>query len=285
MNGTAAAVTDLAPPRAARRRVNFAPYLGAALLLFLTILALFPERIAPFDPTRLVARPFQPPSETHPFGTNDIGQDVLSELIWGTRLSLFIGVSVAFLSVGAGTAIGILSGYFGGWPGAALMRIADLTLALPFLPLVILLSAYLGPSLRNVVIVLTLVSWAGPARLIRARVLTLLDEPYVEAARALGSSHMALMRRHIWPAVRNLVITQSVLVASISILAEASLSFLGLGDTTAKSWGTMLYFARSSGAFLGESWKWWVLPTGIMIALSVLSLALIGYGLERRSGR
>jgi ABC-type dipeptide/oligopeptide/nickel transport system permease subunit len=198
---------------------------------------------------------------------------------------LTVGLSVAAVSVSAGTVVGIVSGYYGGWWGAVLMRLADLTLALPFLPLVILLSAYLGPSLRNVILVLTLVSWAGPARLIRSRVLSLLQEPYVEAARALGSGHMWVMRKHLWPAVRNLVIAQAVLVAGISILAEASLSFLGLGDTTAKSWGTMLYFARASGAFLGRSWQWWVLPTGIMLALTVLSLVLIGYGFERRSAR
>jgi ABC-type dipeptide/oligopeptide/nickel transport system permease subunit len=266
-------------------RPDLVPLVGAVLLLGLTVLAIFPGRIAPYDPTRLVARPLSAPSAEHPLGTNDIGQDLLSELIWGTRLSLTVGLTVAAVSVSAGTVVGIVSGYYGGWWGAVLMRLADLTLALPFLPLVILLSAYLGPSLRNVILVLTLVSWAGPARLIRSRVLSLLQEPYVEAARALGSGHMRVMRKHLWPAVRNLVIAQAVLVAGISILAEASLSFLGLGDTTAKSWGTMLYFARASGAFLGRSWQWWVLPTGIMLALTVLSLVLIGYGFERRSAR
>jgi peptide/nickel transport system ATP-binding protein/peptide/nickel transport system permease protein len=273
-------------PRIAAPRVwrgNVIPLVGGTMLLLLLILAVFPERFAPYDPTRLVARPLSAPSAEHPLGTNDIGQDLLSELIWGTRLSLFVGLTVAAMSVTTGTLVGIVSGYFGGWQSAVLMRLADLTLALPFLPLVILLSAYLGPSLRNVVLVLALVSWAGPARLIRSRVLSLLNEPFVEASRALGGGHLRVMTLHIWPAVRNLVLSQIVLVAGISILAEASLSFLGLGDTTAKSWGTMLYFARSSGAFLGRSWQWWVLPTGIMLALTVLSLVLISYGFERRS--
>jgi ABC-type dipeptide/oligopeptide/nickel transport system permease subunit len=268
-------------PRLAR--LDLVPLIGGMLLFALIVLAVFPDRFAPYDPTRLVARPLLAPSPEHLLGTNDIGQDLLSELIWGTRLSLAVGLTVAALSVSAGTAIGITSGYFGGWQGASLMRLADLTLALPFLPLVILLSAYLGPSQRNVVLVLTLVSWAGPARLIRSRVLSLFDQPYVEAARALGGGHFRIMQKHIWPAVRNLVLAQAVLVGGVSILAEASLSFLGLGDTTAKSWGTMLYFARASGAFLGRSWQWWVLPTGIMLALTVLSLALISYGFERRS--
>ncbi len=256
------------------------PALGAALLLALIVLSIKPEAVAPYDPTRIVARPLSRPSADHPLGTNDIGQDLLSELVWGTRMSLGVGIAVATVATALGTIVGIVSGYFSGWAGALLMRIVDLTLVLPFLPLVILLSAYLGPSLQNVILVLMLVSWAGPARLIRSRVMVLNGAAYVDAARALGASHIRIMARHIWPGVRNIAVLQFVLVAGVSILAEASLSFLGLGDTTAKSWGTMLYFARASGAFLGDSWLWWVLPVGAMISLTVLSLVMIGYGLE-----
>ena len=160
------------------------------------------------------------------------------------------------------------------------MRLVDLTLVLPFLPLVILLSVYLGPNQRNVTLVLTLASWAGPARLIRSRVLALLSEPYVEAAHALGCSLPRILLLHIWPGVRFIAFVQLMLVASASILAEASLSFLGLGDPSAKSWGTTLYFARASGAFLGNAWLWWVLPPGLMITLTVLSMVLIGYTME-----
>ncbi len=278
---------DLVAGRVAGSGARFealVPWAGGLLLLILVLLALFPQRFAPYDPSDLVARPLSKPSGEHPLGTNDIGQDLFSELIWGTRVSLLVGLTVASMSVTLGTLVGILSGFFGGWLDGLLMRLADLTLALPFLPLVILLSAYIGPDQRNVILVLAVVSWAGPARLVRSRVLSLLQETYVEAAQALGSSNLRIMWRHIWPGVRNIALVQVVLVAGISILAEASLSFLGLGDTTAKSWGTMLYFARASGAFLGDAWKWWVLPTGIMIALSVLSLVLINYGMERRAG-
>ncbi len=271
-----------APRKSRFSRRGLVPLLGWVMLLGLVTLAVFPSTFAPYDPTRITARPLSTPSPEHVLGTNDIGQDLFSELIWGTRISLTTGLGVAGLAVTFGTVVGILAGYFGGWGGAVLMRVADLVLVLPFLPLVILLSAYLGPSQRNVMWVLTLVSWAGPARLVRAQVLTLLHAPYVEAARALGSSHLRLMSTHIWPGVRGIALAQLVLVASMSILAEASLSFLGLGDPSAKSWGAMLYFARASGAFLGPSWQWWVLPTGVMIALSVLSLVLISVGLEGR---
>jgi peptide/nickel transport system permease protein len=222
------------------------------------------------------------PSEHFWLGTNDIGQDLFSELIWGTRASLLTGLTVATLAVGLGTLAGLIGGYRSGLSGVLLFRLADLSLALPFLPLVILLSAYLGPSRANVILVLALASWAGPARLVRSRVLTILGEPYIEAAHAIGCHARRILWTHIWPGVRAIAAVQFVLVANSSILAEASLSFLGLGDPSAKSWGAMLYFARASGAFIGRSWQWWVVPTGLMITLTVLSLALISYALEQR---
>ena len=160
------------------------------------------------------------------------------------------------------------------------MRITDLILVLPFLPLIILLSAYLGASQRNVILVLALFAWAIPARLIRSRVLAIQNEPYIEAAEATGCSNARILRVHIWPGVRLIALVQLMLVASAAILAEASLSFLGLGDPSTKSWGGMLYFARSSGAFLSDAWRWWVLPAGLMISLSVMSLVLIAYSAE-----
>jgi ABC-type dipeptide/oligopeptide/nickel transport system permease subunit len=255
---------------------------GVLIFLFLALLALFPEVFAPYDPAELVARPFQPPGAEHRLGTNDIGQDLLSELIWGTRASLATGLIVGLFAVTLGTVVGLITGYYDNWGSAILQRLVDLTLVLPFLPLVILISAYVGPGQRNVVLILALVSWAIPARLIRSRVLSVSGRPYIEAAQALGSSHRRILWRHVWPAVRSLAVVQLVLVMAATILAEASLSFLGLGDPSTKSWGTMLYFAQVNGVFLGEAWTWWVLPTGLMITLTVLSLVLLAYGLEGR---
>jgi ABC-type dipeptide/oligopeptide/nickel transport system permease subunit len=236
--------------------------------------------VAPYDPAELVGRPLERPSSQFPLGTNDIGQDLLSELIWGTRVSLAVGLIVGIFAVVVGTAVGLVAGYTKGVPSTLLMRLTDLTLVLPFLPLVILLSVYLGPSQRNVILILVLVSWAVPARLIRSRVLSLQNELYVEAAHAIGCTNRRLLLHHIWPGVRFIALVQLLLVASAAILAEASLSFLGLGDPATKSWGSMLYFARASGAFLSDAWRWWVLPTGLMITLAVLSLVLIGYTAE-----
>lgn len=266
--------------RVPRRLSSYAGLVGLTILIGLLLLALFPGLLAPYDPAETVGRPLQKPNEFFLLGTNDIGQDLLSELIWGTRASLSTGLIVGFLAVLIGTVVGLVAGFAAGLPSALLMRLTDLTLVLPFLPLVILLSAYIGPSQRNVILVLAFVSWAGPARLIRSRVLSLLTEPYIEAARAVGCRRRRILLHHIWPGVRFIALVQLLLVASAAILAEASLSFLGLGDPSAKSWGAMLYFARASGAFLTDGWRWWVLPAGLMITLTVLSLALIGYTAE-----
>lgn len=269
-------------PRLSRRIYNVVGLVGAGLLVALLVLSLFPGAIAPYDPTETVGRPFLPPSAAHRLGTNDIGQDILSELIWGTRTSLLTGLVVSLVSVAIGVAAGLISGYFINALSAIILILVDLVLVLPFLPLVILLSAYLGPSQRNVILILILVSWAIPARLIRSRVLTLTEVPYVEAARALGSSDYRIIRRHIWPAVRTIAVVQVMMLAAGAILAEASLSFLGLGNPATKSWGTMLYFAQASGVFLSDGWRWWVAPVGLMITLTVLGLVLLGYWLERR---
>lgn len=269
-------------PRLSSRLYGIVGVVGAVLLATLLLMALFPQAVAPYDPRELAGRPFQPPGDRFLLGTNDIGQDILSELIWGTRVSLVTGLIVSALAVSIGTAVGLVSGYFSNLASTALLRLIDLTLVLPFLPLVILLSAYLGPSQRNIVLILVLVSWAGPARLVRSRVLTLLNRPYIEAARALGSGDWRILFSHVWPGVRAIALVQLVLVGGGAILAEASLSFLGLGDPSTKSWGTMLYFAQASGVFFSDAWRWWVLPAGLMITLSVLSLVLLAYAIEQR---
>jgi ABC-type dipeptide/oligopeptide/nickel transport system permease subunit len=274
---------DWAPhrPSASRRLTRLAGWTGSLVFTIMLLLALFPYTFAPFDSKERVALPLQKPNEQTILGTNDLGQDLFSELIAGTRASLSTGLIVSFIAVFVSVVIGLTSGYLGGWIDSLLMRITDLILVLPFLPLVILLSVYLGPSQKNIILVLSIFFWAAPARLIRAQVLSLRTATYIEAARALGASSFQIMFGHLWSGVRPLALVQIVLIASASILAESSLSFLGLGDPSGKSWGTMLYFARASGAFLSDAWKWWVLPTGLMITFTVLSLALIGYSLEK----
>lgn len=269
-------------PRLSEHIYRVVGWVGVGILSVLTAFALFPQQFTPYDPAEMVARPFLEPSAAHILGTNDIGQDLFSEIIYGTRASLSTGLIVSVLAVSIGTAAGLLSGYYSNPLSTVILILTDLVLVLPFLPFVILLGAYLGQGQRNIILILVLVSWAIPARLIRSRVLSVISTPYVEAAHALGSGDLQIIRQHVWPAVQGIALVQFVMLAAATILAEASLSFLGLGDPATKSWGTTLYFARSSGAFLGEAWKWWVVPAGLMISLSILSLVLIAYALERR---
>jgi len=269
-------------PRLSRRIYDLVGVAGVIILISCWALAIFPQVFAPYDPTEMVARPFLQPSAEHLMGTNDIGQDLFSEIIYGTRASLSTGLIVSIVAVTTGTLAGLISGYYSSIASGAILILIDLFLVIPFLPLVVLLGAYVGPGQQNIIIILALVSWAIPARLIRSRVLSLNDAAYVEAARALGGSDRHIIRTHVWPAVRSIALVQFVMLAATTILAEASLNFLGLGEPATKSWGTTLYYARNSGAFMSEAWKWWVVPAGVMISLTVLSLVLIAYAMERR---
>ncbi len=264
------------------RRRRVAGRVGSVLMGALVLLALFPDWLAPYDPREGVGRPLERPGGEFLLGTNDIGQDLLSELIWGTRVSLVTGVTVGGLAVFIGVVVGLLGAVSRGWSGRVAMRLADLALVLPFFPLVLLLGAYVGGGQLAVVLLLAALLWAGPARVIRARAMSVLEEPYIDAAVVAGGGKGHILFHHVWPAVRDIVAVQFLFVASAAILAEAGLSFLGLGDPTQKSWGTMLFFARASGAALGDAWLWWVLPTGLLITATVLSLVLIFYALEPR---
>jgi peptide/nickel transport system permease protein len=253
---------------------------GLSLLVIFLLIALLAPLIAPFDPTERVGAPFTKPNGQFLLGTNDVGQDILSELLYGTRISLLIGVIAAFISILLGCLVGVIAGYYGGKIEAFLMRLVDLVLVIPFLPLMILLAAFIGPSFWNIILVISLISWASPARVIRSQVLTLKTKGYVEAARSIGTSIRVILIRHILPGVIPIALSQFVLAASHSILIEASLSFLGLGDPFTKSWGTILYYAQARGAFLTDAWIWWVLPPGLLITTLVIGFAFTGYSLE-----
>lgn len=260
-----------------RNRLGFA---GLVILVTLAAIAIFAPLVSPFDPTQQVGRPFLPPGSLFWLGTNDIGQDILSELIYGARVSLTIGALASLTAISIGTLVGIVAGYYGGRVDSLIMRSVDLMLVVPFLPLMILLAAYLGASFWNLIMVIGLLSWARPARVVRSQVLTLKTRGFVLAAQTMGASTWHILRLHILPGVLPLTVAQFVLAASSSILIEASLSFLGLGDPVTKSWGSVLYYAQVRGAFLTGAWKWWVLPPGLLITLAVLGFAFSGYALE-----
>lgn len=244
--------------------------------------AAFAPRLAPYDPSERVGRPFQPPGGGHLLGTNDVGQDLLSELIFGARVSLLVGVTAASVALLIGAAVGILAGYYPRRLGAFLMRTVDLVLILPFLPLLIVLAAYLGRSLVNTILVIGALIWAAPARIIRSQVLSLRSREYVLAARSMGAPDRWIIFRHVVPRTALLATGSFVRAVAGAILLEASLSFLGLGDPIQKSWGSILFWAQARGAFLTPAWKWWVLPPGLLIMAASLGFALIAFSLEER---
>lgn len=255
--------------------------IGILILLLFLIVAIAAPLIAPFDPAERIAQPFLPPGGDYLLGTNDVGQDIFSELIYGSRISLTIGILAALLSILLGSLVGIVAGYFGGKIDSALMRLVDLVLVVPFLPLMILLAAFIGPSFWNLIFVITILTWATPARVVRSQVLTIKMRGFVEAAKSIGSSVTSVMIRHILPGVVPIALSQFIMAASNAILLEASLSFLGLGDPLNKSWGTTLYYAQARSAFLTDAWLWWILPPGVLITALVIGFAFSGYSLEQ----
>ena len=257
-------------------------WIGAGIVILLLLTAIFAPVLAPYDPAERVGRPFLPPSADHLLGTNDVGQDLLSELIFGSRVSLTVGVVAAVVAMLIGTTVGVIAGYYPKRLGAVLMRFVDVVLILPFLPLLIVLAAYLGRSLTNTILVIGVLIWAAPARIIRSQVLSLRSREYVLASRSMGAKDRWVILRHILPRTGLLATGSFVRAISGAILLEAALSFLGLGDPIQKSWGSILFWAQSRGAFLTPAWKWWVLPPGLAIMAASLGFALIAFALEER---
>jgi ABC-type glutathione transport system ATPase component/ABC-type dipeptide/oligopeptide/nickel transport system permease subunit len=263
-------------------RANAVGTAGAVLLALIGGLALLAPWVAPYDPWLQVTTAFAAPSMAHPLGANDVGQDVLSELIYGTRVSLLVGVLAAAIATLVGTTVGAVAGFFRGIVDTCLMRLVDVLLAVPFLPLMIVVGVYVGPGIVSEIVIIGALIWTRTAREIRSQVLPLRERSDVAAARAMGGRSTYLLTRHVLPAIAPLVIPQLVRAANAAILLDASVSFLGLGDSTVKSWGMMLYYANARSAFLTDAWLWWVVPPGVCITAVVLGFALVGYTLEER---
>ena len=248
------------------------------LILFLSI-ALFAPLIAPYDP-RETGSPYQPPNTEHRLGTNDIGQDILSELIYATRVSLAIGFMAGSISIIIGATLGMLAGYYRGRIEELVMAISDVVLLVPGLPLMIILAAYLSPSMWNIIFVVGLLWWCSTTRVVHSRVLQLREMPFVEAARSLGAGDGYIILHHILINCKEIIQAKFALAVASAMLTEASLSFLGLGDPLNLSWGEMIHFAFSRGGFANDMW-WWYLPPGLMICASVLGFVMISMEPER----
>ena len=268
------------PQRRALRRLarRGGAMFGFAFVLLFVLLALLAPWLAPYDPVETSWSAVRAaPSAQYWFGADELGRDVLSRVIWGTRASILAGAVSVTISLALGVPIGMLAGYVGRWVDALISRITDAMLACPFLILAIALAAFLGPSLTNAMIAIGISATPVFIRLTRAQVLSAKSEDYVEAARALGNPHLRIALRHIFPNIVAPLIVQATLAIAAAVIAEASLSFLGLGQQPpAPSWGSMLNTARN---YVDQA-PWMAIWPGLSIFLLVLSFNLLGDGLR-----
>ena len=265
--------------------------IGAFLLITALALATFAPILTPYKATDTIrdangrGLTFAPPSVHGPLGTDDAGRDVWTQLVYGARISLLIGFVAGILAMFIGASLGIIAGYHGGKLDTLLMRTTDVFLVIPDLPLIIVLVAVIRqlnlgiPPIAVLIAVIGLLYWTSTARLIRSQVLSIKERQFVARARAIGASSSHIIRKHILPQVLPLIVASTVLIISTSILVESGLAFLGLGDPTQPSWGTMLNFAFSRSAISNGAW-WFYLPPGLAIVWVTLGCVLLGNVLE-----
>lgn len=261
-----------------------APFvIGAGVVCGLCLVAVFAPLLAPYDPHALSGVPLEAPSGSHWLGTNDVGQDVASQVIWGARSSMALALTAAVVSTILGVVIGIGAPLVGGMADTVAMRTVDVFLAVPGLPLLILLVALVGPSRIAMVLAVASFSWPVITRIVRSQVLTLRSRGFVDAARGFGADPWYLLRRHMAPSVGPLIGTNFIEVAGVAVFLDAGLAFLGLGDPTVPSWGLMLNRASNyPGLYFTDAWQWWVLPPGLAVTAAVLGLTFMWVGCEAR---
>ncbi len=248
--------------------------LGAAIVAAAVLCATFAPVLAPYNPTLAeFAATLRPPTSAHPFGTDQLGRDVLSRVIFGARISLLVGAVTVFVAGVIGCGFGLLAGYLGGWLGAAVMRLADVQLSFPFILLALTINAVLGAGFRNIMLSLAVAGWPLYVRVVRGEILALRHRDYVQAAVATGAGSGRVMRRHVLPNVATPIIVVSTLQVSQFIIAEATISFLGFGiQPPTAAWGTMVSDGRNYIFF-----AWWLSAfPGAALALTALGVNLLG---------
>ncbi len=264
------------------QRSSVSGRIALLVLLAFVLLAIFAPVVARLPHDVSSGPPLSPPSADHILGTDDLGYDLWSMISHGARTSLAVGVLTALFAGVLGAFAGIAAAYREGWTDRVVMRVVDVMVILPDLPAMILLAALFGPSVRTIIIVLVLFSWSIPARMLRSQALVLKEQPYIRMAGHYGAGTFYLMRHHFLPELLPLLSVSMIRLAGMAIVAEASLSFLGLGDPTSKSWGLIINHAISfPGILYTPFWKWWLVFPWLFLALLVTSLALIGRELER----
>lgn len=258
-----------------RFRVNAAMKWGAGIVGVMLAVAVFAPLLAPYDPYKM-GIPYVKPCAEHLLGTNDVGQDLLSELIYGTRVSLFIGVFTSLIVTVISTLFALLAGYYKGWADKVITAVTNITMGLPSLALTILLTAYLNPGKMSIIIAISLTSWTGTSRILRSRVVQLCEMPFVKIEKSIGMNDFVIMLKHILPNLKDIILSRAALSVSSAMMTESGLSFLGLGDYGEKSWGSILHYAFYQRGVL-RGYYWWYLPPILCTSLAVLGFMLLGY--------
>lgn len=281
----ASATARMKRATARARRVPWLLFVGGGVIVLVSLLAILAPWISPHDPTAAQFTPLSSPTRENLLGTDDLGRDILSQLVWGARASLLVAVGAAALAVGVGVLAGVGAGLAGGAVDFVAMRLVDVLLAIPVVPLLLVVVALAGASRATVILAIGLLGWPRVCRVMRSQTLTLTTRGYVDAARGFDGHLFYLLRRHIVPAVAPLITSAFVTTAGVAVGLDAGLAFLGLADPTTVSWGRLLDINRllSEGLLATSAWTWVVLPAGCAVALTVLGFALVGVALEPRS--
>ncbi len=270
-----------APPSA--RRARIAAVVGGICIGLVAVTFAFGSRLAPYRATALAGPSLQHPGSKYLLGTNLLGQDVLSQLILGTRVSVEVALLAGVGTVLVGGLVGVSAGWFGGFTDAVLMRVTDLVLVIPKFPLLLLAGALTGGSIAALSLLIALTFWPVAARVLRSQVLTLRSRTHVRAAAGFGAGSWHQLRRHILPDLALLAVAELIGAAARAVVLQAGLAFLGVGSVTQPSWGAMTRDALAYRAlFVTSAWKWWLLPPVIAVMFLVTGITLLGTAAERR---
>ncbi|WP_416446256.1 ABC transporter permease [Leucobacter sp. HNU] len=253
--------------------------IGIAVILAFLLLSIVAPIVSPYSSRDVSCGVFEAPSAAHWFGCDDGGVDVLSLVLEGGRISMFVGFTAAAISIVIGAAVGILSGYFGGWVDTVLMRITDYFLVIPQIVLMIVVAAVWGPSLDHVIVVIGALMWTSTARIVRSQVKSLRERTYVRRVEAIGAGHLRIVLRHILPQLGPLLAASAVLAVTVAIFNETALAFLGLSDPNAITWGTIMERAFNRAAVSTGAW-WAIVPAGVAVALLIVGCYLLGRAIE-----
>jgi peptide/nickel transport system permease protein len=253
--------------------------IGLIIVVLFVLIAIFAPLLAPYSIHEKTGAIYEAPSSAHWLGTDDGGVDMLSLMIYGSRVSLEVGFAAALVAMIIGGTVGVVSGFFGGGIDVLLMRITDIFLVIPDIPLVIVVAAIFGRNLLNIILIIGIIYWTSTARLIRAQVKSVRERVYVKRARSIGAGNNRLVFKHVLPQVAPLLIANTVLMIALAVFLETYIAFLGLGDPSTISWGKLIENSFLGNAVLNNAW-WAVVPPGLAVTVVILACTMVGQSME-----